>query len=86
MTVHVLPVVPKVRTEPKVKYIQCVLTGHVITSRTVGLTNPFDGSWITEAVASHFNVSPDEIESIETEEYSDGLAIKGELVAFVEVN
>lgn len=67
----------------RTKYVHCALTHRVITSREVALTNPWDGTWIHEAVASWIgHCTADELTEDE-----DGFIVRGkEPVAYVEVN
>ena len=68
----------------RTKYVHDALTHRVIASRTVAQTNPFSGDWITEAIASAFEVRPDDVECVETAD-GDFFVIDGERVAYVDV-
>jgi hypothetical protein len=68
----------------RTKYVHDALTHRVITSRAVALTNPFSGDWITEAIASAFEVKPEAVECVETDD-GEFFTINGERVAYVSV-
>lgn len=82
---EILKIIDSLPKGPRTKYIMDALTHRVITSRTVALTDPFNGDWITEAIASAFEVSPDDVECVESED-GEFYVIAGERVAFVECN
>lgn len=66
------------------KYLHDALTGHVITSRTVALCNPYSGDWITQAIVSKFECSPDEVDCIETND-GERITARGEVVGYISV-
>lgn len=68
----------------RVKYVHCALTGRVITSRTVALTNPFCGQWIFNAVADSLECDVDDLTTLETDE-GEFIELNGERVAYVSV-
>lgn len=80
---HIAPTT--VRPAPsKVKYVHDLLTGRVITSRTVG-TSPWNGQWIFEAVAVWNECDVDDLATVETDD-GEFIALKGKPVAEVRVN
>lgn len=69
---------------PLVKYVHR-MDGSVITSRKVALGNPWDGSWITNAIATDLECDPDDVECVETDD-GEFFVVKGERVGFVDTN
>lgn len=80
---HIAPAT--IRQAPRTKYVHDAMTGRVITSRTVGLGDPFSGQWIVEAIASAFECEADDVSCVETDD-GEFFVINGERVAYVDVN
>jgi hypothetical protein len=70
---------------PLCKYVHCELTGQVIASRFVGFGSG-DPGWIYEAVASYLDCAADELDCIDTDERTDLITRKGEVVAYCDCN
>ena len=60
------------------------MTGRVITSRTVALCDPYSGDWITEAIVSKFECSPDDVGTVETDE-GERITARGEVIGYISV-
>ncbi len=70
---------------PLVKYVHDLISGRVIASRYVADMDPYSGEWITEAIATWFECTKDDVDCIETDD-GDRWTVRGEIVASVEVN
>ena len=67
-----------------VKYLHDAFDHKVITSRMA--TDPFHSEWVLQAVADHFDVPVEDVECVETEEYTDAFQIAGRVVAYMVVS
>lgn len=71
---------------PKVKYVHDLLTGRVITSRTVGLYDPTkQWDWISRHVAEWNECEVEDVGCVETDD-GEFITVKGKPVAEVRVN
>lgn len=73
---------PVITKAPLVKYVHDALTGKVIASRTVALSNPFNGDWIISAVAVWHECDESELACNDDDEIVRG----DEILARVTVN